>query len=84
MIPADIEAGVQAIFAGVFRRQDIVLTPELTAADVPGWDSFRYVSLIMAIEERFAIQFSDADIDGLKNVGDLLSAVARKRASPAG
>jgi acyl carrier protein len=84
MIPADIEAGVQAIFASVFRRQDIVLTPELTAADVPGWDSFRYVSLIMAIEERFAIQFSDADIDGLKNVGDLLSAVARKRASPAG
>ena len=82
MIPADVATGVQAIFASVFRRQDIVLTPELTAADVPGWDSFRYVSLIMAIEKQFAIEFSDADIESLRNVGDLLTAVARKRAPP--
>jgi len=56
-----------------------VLTRELTAAQVPGWDSFRYVSLIMATEERFHIKFTDDDIDGLKNVGDLMDAVARKR-----
>ncbi len=75
----DIHEALTAIFARVFRRQDLVLTRELTAAEVPGWDSFRYVSLIMATEERFAIKFSDEDIDALKNVGDLMDAVARKR-----
>jgi acyl carrier protein len=80
----EIRQGVQSIFETVFRRPDIVITPALTAADVPGWDSFRYVSIIMATEERFGIQFSDADIDGLKNVGDLLGIIAAKtQAGPA-
>jgi acyl carrier protein len=79
----DIHAALTAIFAKVFRREDLVLTRELTAAQVPGWDSFRYVSLIMATEERFHIKFTDDDIDDLKNVGDLMDAVARKRAEGA-
>ena len=79
----DIRGGVQAIFAAIFRRPDLVLTPALTAADVPGWDSFRYVSIIMAVEERFAIQLSDADIDGLKTVGDLFEVIAAKTRTPA-
>jgi acyl carrier protein len=78
MTPADIAHEVQGIFATVFRHKDIVVRPDLTAADVPGWDSFRYVSLIMAIEGHFSIKFSDGDIDELKNVGDLIDAIARR------
>lgn len=78
MTPADIAHEMQRIFETVFRRKDIVVRPDLTAADVPGWDSFRYVSLIMNIEEHFGIKFSDADIDELKNVGDLIDAIARR------
>jgi acyl carrier protein len=78
MTPEDIERELQPIFATVFRRPDIVVRPAHTAADVPGWDSFRYVSLIMAIEERFGIKFSDGDIDELQNVGDLIDAIGRR------
>ncbi len=78
MTETEIYDGLQSIFDGVFRRQDIKLTPELTAADVPGWDSFRYVSLIMATEQHFNIQFLGPDIDDLKNIGDLARAVASK------
>ncbi len=78
MTAADITHEMQGIFETVFRRRDIVVRPDLTAADVPGWDSFRYVSLIMAIEKRFSIEFSDQDIDELENVGDLIDAIARR------
>ena len=76
-----IQSALQSIFRQVFKRPDLVLTRELTAADVPGWDSFRYVSIIMATEERFGIKFTDQDIENLKDVGDLIDAVARKDGS---
>jgi len=75
-----VQSGMQSIFESVFRRTDIEVRPELTAADVPGFDSFRYISIIMATEERFGIKFSDADIDQWHNVGDLMAAVRRKLA----
>ena len=80
MTNVEIYAGLQEIFATVFRRDDLVVKPEMKASDVPGWDSFRYVSIIMAAEERFGIRLADADIDGLENVGDLADAIAAKTA----
>jgi acyl carrier protein len=77
MTESEIYRGLQHVFETVFRRRDIRLTPELTAADVPGWDSFRYVSIIMATEEYFRIKFPRSDIDDLKNIGDLAHAVER-------
>jgi acyl carrier protein len=77
MSDTDVYAGLQKIFDAVFRRS-VPITPELTARDVPGWDSFRYVSIIAATEEHFGIKFLDADIDELRNVGDLASAVQRR------
>ncbi len=74
----DIQSAMQSIFNTVFQRHDIVMHPGLTAADIPGWDSFQQVSLIMATEEHFKITFADAEIDAVKTVGDLLTAVVRK------
>jgi acyl carrier protein len=70
------EVGLQHVFDSVFRRRDIPLRPELTAANVPEWDSFRYVSLIVATEEFFGIKFLGLEIDELKNIGDLAQLVA--------
>jgi acyl carrier protein len=78
MTEGEVYRGLQTVFDSVFRRRDITLTPDLSAADVPGWDSFRYVSLIMETEEHFGIKFLGPDIDELKNIGDLAQAVALK------
>lgn len=77
MTDNDVYAGLQTIFNTVFRRP-VPITPQLTARDVPGWDSFRYISIIAATEEHFGIRFLDADIDELKTVGDLADAVKRR------
>jgi acyl carrier protein len=73
----EITAGLSEIFAEVFGRE-IVLTPALTAKDVPGWDSFKQIEIIMATEERWGMRFSTRDLDGLRCVGDLIAVVAAK------
>ena len=83
MNEAQILAEFQRLFDIAFRRTDVVLNLTLTAAQVPEWDSLRYVSFIMAIEERFQIRFIDADFDHFETLGDTVRSVAAKlQASP--
>jgi len=66
------------IFHEVFMRDDIVLTPDLTAKDVDGWDSFKQVEIIVATEEAFGVKLSTKEIDNLQRVGDLARIVSEK------
>ena len=72
MDEADIYRGLQDIFTDLFGRDDIVLNANTTARDVSGWDSFRQIEMIVAVELRFGVRFRTRDIDALINVGDLV------------
>jgi acyl carrier protein len=74
----EISVGLSEIFHDLFADDALVLTPEITAADVTGWDSIKHISLIVAIEERFDIKWKTAEIDGLKNVGDIDRTIRKK------
>ncbi|HYZ32831.1 MAG TPA: acyl carrier protein [Crenalkalicoccus sp.] len=78
MTEAEILQGLEAIFAELFLRDDIRLTPATTAANVEGWDSFRQVEILMAAEARFGVRFSAREMDRLANVGDLVAVIARR------
>jgi len=75
----DIYGVLTEIFQDVFMRDDLKLTPEMTAKDVKGWDSFKQIEIIMATEERFGIQLNTREIDSLQNVGDLARVVVLKQ-----
>lgn len=66
------------IFCEVFDDEDIVVNTATTANDVDGWDSLSHVNLIVAIEGRFNIRFSQKELLSFKNVGDLLCCIERK------
>ena len=66
------------IFCEVFDDDDIKITPEMTANDVDGWDSLSHVNLIVAIETKFNIRFSQKELLTFKNVGDLLNSIRSK------
>jgi acyl carrier protein len=76
----EIYSGLNAVFRDIFMRDDISLTPDTTAADVVGWDSFKQIEIIMAIEEYFKVKMNIREVDSLKNVGDLANVVANKKA----
>lgn len=77
MEPMDVYAALADIFNDVFNRP-IELRPDLTSRDVPGWDSFKQIEIIMATEERFGFSLTTREMDGLRCVGDLAEVVTRR------
>ncbi len=75
-----IYEGLSEIFNDVFMEDNMKLTPELSAKDVEGWDSFKQIEIVVAVEERFAIKLNTREIDSLRTVGDLADIIARKAA----
>jgi acyl carrier protein len=50
------------------------------ATDIVGWDSMKYVELILAVEERYQIRLQTRDVDRLKSVGDIVSIAVERMA----
>jgi len=78
MSELEIYQALTAIFHDVFLRDDLVLSPALSARDVEDWDSFKQIEIIIAVEERFGIKFRTREMDSLNNVGDLVRLIASK------
>jgi acyl carrier protein len=75
---AEVYSGLTEIFHDVFMRDDLVLTPDLTAKQVQGWDSFKQIEIIMASEEKWDIKFNTRELDALRCVGDLAKMIGTK------
>lgn len=75
---SEIYAVLSSIFHDVFEDDTIVVTPDLTAADVPEWDSLSHIRLILAVQKRFRITFSAAQTATLQNVGELVAMIEAK------
>jgi acyl carrier protein len=75
---AEVYPKVTAILREVFDRDDIEATPTLAADQVEGWDSFKQVEILIAVQEEFSLKFSSRELDSLKNVGDLVKIVVAK------
>lgn len=78
MNDADIYVKLTPIFHSVFDDEDIVVTPQLTADDVNGWDSLTHIRLMLSVQKAFNVRFAAADIVGLKNVEDLVRLIREK------
>ena len=66
------------IFRTIFNMPQLELRDDLTALDVPGWDSFNHINLIIQIEEEFHVRFTSEEVGSLKNVGDMIKLLDNK------
>jgi acyl carrier protein len=69
------------IVGQVLGGERITLTPETTADDVPGWDSFNHINIIVGAEMEFGIKFNASELEDLKNVGDFVALVEKRLAA---
>ena len=76
----DTSGRLTDVFREVFDDEDLEITPQTTAKDVPGWDSLMHVSLIVNVEKAFGVRFTSAEIANLHNVGELLQLIETKKA----
>ena len=65
-------AKVQSVFRDVFQRPDLVIKPDMTAKDVPEWDSFNHINLILGLEMAFDISFTTEEIASMARIDDLI------------
>jgi acyl carrier protein len=78
-----ILAQLAQICRTIFDDQSIVLTHDMTAEDVPGWDSMNHIFLVVEIERQFGVKFQTAEMEELRNVGELVTLIGAKLASRA-
>jgi acyl carrier protein len=74
----EIVSKLEKIFAQVFSNDTVVLTDELTANDVDGWDSLSHMLLISDVEQSFGIKFKLNDLNKMRNVGDMINIISSK------
>lgn len=66
------------IMMDVFDLDDVTVTPATTADDIEEWDSLSHVRLLVTIERKFGIKFTNSEIESLKTVGDLVRVIQSK------
>ncbi len=77
----DTLAKLQDIIRNVFDDDSLLIARATTAQDVDAWDSVQNISLVMDIEQAFAIRFSTSEIAYLRNVGELADLIDTKLAA---
>ncbi len=83
MTDAEIDNTLNDVFRQVLEDDTIELTPLTTAEDVDGWDSMNHIFIVVELEKRFGVKFQAAEMEELKNVGELKSLINQKLAKKA-
>ena len=78
MNQAEIESTLLEIFAVVLGHP---VTPALKRAGETSWDSLKHIQLIFAVEEKFAVQFSEAEIPRMDSFEKFLEHLRRGHAA---
>jgi acyl carrier protein len=79
---SDIMNELTRIIRDVLNNQSLVLNPETTAADVPDWDSVNHINIVVAAEQAFGIKFRTAEIEELRNIGEMVALIEKKLSQP--
>ena len=74
----DILARLNAIMRDVLDNPELTLTRGTTAGDVEGWDSMSNITFVVEAEQAFGIKFKTAEIEEMRDVGDMADLIAAK------
>lgn len=79
MSETEVMQQLNEIFRDLFELPELELTPGMSADDIDEWDSVNHVMLVVEIERQFKIKFHTAEVEEMKNVGDLVRLIVAKR-----
>ena len=78
MSDAPLRARLADIVATILELPPDRVTDDLSSATSESWDSVRHLTLILAIEDAFGIQFDEIEIPVLTSLSALLRAVEER------
>ncbi len=71
----EILGELTTILRDLLGDDTIVLTTTTKRADVPTWDSFNYITFMVAVESKFRIKFTTSDVEAFANVGEIVDKI---------
>lgn len=77
----EIFEALTTIFRRAMADESIVLEPQTSPSDIPKWDSFRYVDIILEIEAVLGIKIRSREANKLRNVGEMVTLIESKNVS---
>jgi acyl carrier protein len=66
------------IAADVLSTPASSLTESSSSKTVESWDSIRHLNLVLALEDRFALQFAPEEMERMETIGQMASLVETK------
>ena len=79
MTEREILADLTTIVRDVLMNDDVVISRETSARDVPGWDSFKMIEIVMAVEGHFGVSVPSKKLDSMETVGDLVELIETQK-----
>lgn len=70
--------GLHEVFWDVFDDEDIQIGEGTTANDIEDWDSLEHINLVVAVEKKFNIKFNMGEVNGMKNVGEMVDIILKR------
>ncbi|MGE0760310.1 MAG: acyl carrier protein [Pirellulaceae bacterium] len=74
----NVHERLELLFRNVFHDDDLRVSSDMTARDIPGWDSVAHVNLMFTIEQEFDIQFVGNELAEMKSIGELEEYLERR------
>lgn len=71
----EVYAGLNGVFRDVFDDDGIEVADETTAGDIEDWDSLEHINLVVAVEKEFHVKFTMGEVNGFKNVGEMVDII---------
>lgn len=78
MTREEIYAKLNEVFQDVFDDDTITVNDATTADDIEDWDSLEHINLIVAVENAFGVKFNMGQVNGMKNVGEMVDIIQEK------
>ena len=76
MTDQDILNRLTRILRDLLSDDSIELTMETKRDEVANWDSFAYISFIVAVESEFGLKFGLSEVESFQNVGAIVRRIS--------
>ena len=73
----DVDHKIKCIVLETLKIKEADYHEDLTAGDLPAWDSLGHVNLLMAVEREFDVAFEVTDAIDIESVSDLQEMVKK-------
>ena len=76
-LTANIFEQVRSVASDIFGIPADKITAESSPETIENWDSMQHLNLVLAIEEKFGVQFEPEDIEQMRNLGAVAALVEK-------